>query len=46
MDAQVVAFGSDAESNYADLLEEGEGEDYFYFPHFKMMLYDHAKTKV
>lgn len=46
MDAQVVAFGSDADSNYADLLEEGEGEDYFYFPHFKMMLYDHAKTKV
>lgn len=46
MDAKVVAFGFDAESKYADLLEDGKGENYFYFPHFKMMLYDHAKTKV
>lgn len=46
MDAQVVAFGFDAESNYADLLEDGKDENFFYFPHFKMILYDHAKTKV
>lgn len=41
-----VAFGFEAETKYAELLENGEGKDYFYFQHFKMMLYDHAKTKV
>lgn len=44
--AQLVAFGFEAESKYADLLENGEGENYFYFRHFKMMLYDHVRTKV
>lgn len=44
--AQFVAFGFEAESIYAELLEDGKGEDYFYFPHFKMMLYGHVKTKV
>lgn len=44
--AQFVAFGFEAESKYAELLEDGEGEDYFYFPHFRMMLYGHVKTKV
>lgn len=46
MDAQLVAFGFEAESKYTYLLENGEGEDYLYFRHFKMMLYDHVKTKV
>lgn len=46
MDAQFVDFGFEAESKYTDLLENGEGEDYFYFHHFKMMLNDLAKTKV
>lgn len=41
-----VAFGFEAQTKYAELLENGEGKDYFYFQHFKMMLYDHAKTKV
>lgn len=45
-DTQLVAFGFDAESKYAKLSENGKGEDYFYFHHFKMMLYDHAKTEV
>lgn len=44
--AQLVAFGFEAESKYAELLVDGRGEDYFYFPHFKMMLYGHVKTKV
>lgn len=44
--AQLVAFGFEAESKYAELLENGQGEDYFYFPHFRMMLYGHVKTKV
>lgn len=43
---QFVAFGFDAESKYAELSEDGKGEDYFYFHHFKMMLYNHAKTEV
>lgn len=43
---QFVAFGFDAESKYAELSERREGEDYFYFHHFKMLLYDHAKMKV
>lgn len=45
-DAQLVAFGFQAECKYAYLSENGEGDDYFYFPHFKMMLYGHVKTKV
>lgn len=43
---QLVDFGFDAESKYAYLLEVGEHEDYFYVRHFKMILYDHAKTEV
>lgn len=43
---QLVAFGFEAESKYAELLETGEDENCFYFPHFKMMLNDHVKTKV
>lgn len=42
---QLVDFGFDAESKYAYLLEDGEHEDYFYVRHFKMILYDHAKTE-
>lgn len=45
-DKQLVDFGFDAESKYAELLEYGEHEEYFYFRHYKMMLYDHAKTEV
>lgn len=41
-----VNFGFDAESTYAMLVEDGMHEEYFYFRHFKMMLYDHAKSKV
>ncbi|XP_048728151.2 heat shock 70 kDa protein 12B-like isoform X2 [Ostrea edulis] len=36
-------FGFDAESRYAELAEEGEHEDYFYFRRFKMMLYDKVR---
>lgn len=43
---QLVAFGYEAESKYAELLENEEGENYYYFPKFKMMLYDHVKIKV
>lgn len=43
---QLVDFGFDAESKYTYLLEDGEHEDYFYVRHFKMILYDHAKTEV
>lgn len=46
INAQVVAFGFDAESKYTELLKNGEDENYFYFCHFKMMLYKHAKAKV
>lgn len=45
-DVQLVAFGFEAESKYKYLLENEEGENYFYFPHFKMMLNDQVKTKV
>lgn len=41
-----VEFGFDAESTYAVLVKDGKHEDYFYFRHFKMMLYDHARSKV
>lgn len=44
--AQFVDFGFEAEYKYAELLEDGEGEDYFYFHHFKMILNGFAKTKV
>lgn len=43
---EFVAFGFDAESKYAEESEDGKGEDYFYFHHFKMLLFDHAKTEV
>lgn len=46
MDTKFVAFGFEAESEYTNLLENGDGDDYFYFCHLKMMLYEHAKTKV
>ncbi|XP_065923810.1 heat shock 70 kDa protein 12A-like [Magallana gigas] len=45
MDTKFVAFGFEAESEYTNLLENGDGDDYFYFCHLKMMLYEHAKTK-
>lgn len=45
-DEEFVAFGFDAETKYAEELEEGKGEDYFYFHHFKMLMYGHAERKV
>lgn len=45
-DKQFVEFGFEAESTYAELLKQGKHEDYFYFPHFKMMVNNLATTKV
>lgn len=45
-DEKLVDFGFDAETTYAELSENGEHEDYFYFRRFKMMLYDQVRTKV
>nr|XP_034311557.1 heat shock 70 kDa protein 12A [Crassostrea gigas] len=44
-DEKLVDFGFDAETTYAELSENGEHEDYFYFRRFKMMLYDQVRTK-
>lgn len=43
---ELVAFGFEAEFKYAELIANEYAEHYFYFRHFKMMLYDHAKSKV
>lgn len=45
-DEEFVAFGFEAETKYAELLEDEEGEDYFYFHRFKMLMYSHAKVQV
>eukprot|EP00105_Crassostrea_gigas_P026536 XP_011447532.1 PREDICTED: heat shock 70 kDa protein 12A isoform X1 [Crassostrea gigas] len=42
---KLVDFGFDAETTYAELSENGEHEDHFYFRRFKMMLYDQVRTK-
>lgn len=34
------AFGYEAENKYAELVDNGEYRTYFYFQHFKMLLYD------
>lgn len=41
-----VGFGSDAETAYAELSEDGAQEDYFYFYQFKMLLYDQIRKNV
>lgn len=43
---EFVAFGFKAETKYAEFLEEGKGDDHFYFHHFKMLMYSHAKVQV
>lgn len=43
---KLVDFGFDAETTYAELAENGEHEDHFYFRRFKMLLYDQVRTKV
>ena len=45
-DEQLVDFGFDAETAYAELSENEEHEDYFYFRRFKMMLYDKVRKSV
>ncbi|XP_062593076.1 heat shock 70 kDa protein 12A-like [Saccostrea cucullata] len=40
---EFVAFGYDAEDQYADLAEEEKHEDHFYFYRFKMMLYEKVR---
>ncbi|XP_062619948.1 heat shock 70 kDa protein 12A-like [Saccostrea cucullata] len=42
---QFVAFGYEAEEQYAELAEEEEHEGHYYFRRFKMMLYDKVRTK-
>jgi hypothetical protein len=37
---QFVAFGSDAENRYADLIMEGEQDDYYFFDRFTMNLHN------
>lgn len=44
-DEKLVEFGFDAETTYAELSENEEHEDFFYFRRFKMMLYDQVRTK-
>jgi hypothetical protein len=34
------AFGYDAENRYAELVDTGEYRTYYYFQHFKMLLYE------
>lgn len=43
---EFVAFGFEAETKYAEYLEKGKGDDYFYFHHFKMLMYSHARVQV
>jgi hypothetical protein len=37
---QLVAFGYDAENRYADIVMDGEQDDYYYFHRFKMNLHN------
>lgn len=36
---ELVAFGYDAENEYADIASTGRVDDYYYFERFKMVLY-------
>ncbi|XP_061183230.1 heat shock 70 kDa protein 12B-like [Saccostrea echinata] len=42
-DGNFVEFGFDAETRYAELAEEEEHQEYFYFRRFKMLLYDKVR---
>ncbi|XP_078325292.1 heat shock 70 kDa protein 12A-like [Crassostrea virginica] len=44
-DKKFMAFGYEAENNYAELAEDEENEDYFYIRRFKMLLYDTLKKQ-
>ena len=45
-DEKLVDFGFDAETAYAELSEDEEHEEYFYFRRFKMMLHDESRKSV
>ncbi|XP_061164989.1 heat shock 70 kDa protein 12B-like [Saccostrea echinata] len=45
-DQNFVAFGYEAESKYAELAEEDEHLDYYYFRRFKMVLYNKLRKEV
>lgn len=45
-DEQFVDFGFEAEFTYAELLENGKHNEYFYFRHFQLMFNNLAKSKV
>ena len=45
-DEKLVDFGFGAETAYAELSENEEHEEYYYFQRFKMMLYDKVRTSV
>ena len=45
-DEKLVDFGFDAETAYAELSENEEHEEYYYFRQFKMMLYDKVRKSV
>ena len=45
-DEKLVDFGFDAETAYAELSEDEEHEEYYYFRRFKMMLYDKVRKSV
>lgn len=45
-DENLVDFGFGAETAYAELSENEEHEEYYYFQRFKMMLYDKVRTSV
>ncbi|XP_062607409.1 uncharacterized protein LOC134269204, partial [Saccostrea cucullata] len=39
-----VSFGYEAEKQYAELADENEHKDYYYFHRFKMILYEKIRT--
>ncbi|XP_062593077.1 heat shock 70 kDa protein 12A-like [Saccostrea cucullata] len=41
---ELVAFGFDAEEQYAELADENDHVDHYYFHRFKMMLYEKIRT--
>lgn len=45
-DEKLVDFGFGAETAYAELSENEEHEEYYYFQRFKMILYDKVRTSV
>lgn len=45
-DQKFVAFGYEAESKYAELVENDRNEEYIYIRRFKMLLYNTLRKKV